>query len=61
MKLNKEGLDVLLRTLDSLIDYYKDLNDDFYKGKTDAFRFVRVIAEETFQIQERDDDNIQNQ
>jgi len=61
MKLNKEGLDVLLRTLDSLIDYYKDLNDEFYKGKTDAFRFVRVISKEIFQIQERDDDNIQNQ
>ena len=52
MEYNKEGLDVLLRTLDSLIDYYKDLNDEFYKGKTDAFRFVRVISEEMFQIQE---------
>ena len=58
MKLNKEGLDVLLKTLDSLIDYYKDLDDDFFRGKADAFRFVKIISKETFEIQERDDDNL---
>ena len=58
MKLNKEGLDVLLKTLDSLIDYYKDLDDDFFRGKADAFRFVKVISKEIFEIQERDDDNL---
>ena len=58
MKLNKEGLDVLLKTLESLIDYYKDLDDDFFRGKADAFRFVKVISKEIFEIQERDDDNL---
>ena len=58
MKLNKEGLDVLLKTLESLIDYYKDLDDDFFRGKADAFRFVKIISKETFEIQERDDGNL---
>ena len=58
MKLNKEGLDVLLKTLESLIDYYKDLDDDFFRGKADAFRFVKIISKEIFEIQERDDDNL---
>jgi hypothetical protein len=52
MKFKKEDLDVFMRTIDSLIDYYKDLNDEFYKGKADAFRFVRVISEEIFETQE---------
>jgi hypothetical protein len=58
MKFKKEDLDVFMRTLDSLIDYYKDLNDEFYKGKADAFRFVRVISEEIFETRERDDDTL---
>ena len=58
MKLNKEGLDVLLKTLESLIDYYKDLDDDFFRGKADAFRFVKIISKEIFEIQERDDGNL---
>ena len=58
MKLNKEGLDVLLKTLESLIDYYKDLDDDFFRGKADAFRFVKIISKEIFDIQERDDGNL---
>jgi hypothetical protein len=58
MKFKKEDLDVFMRTLDSLIDYYKDLNDEFYKGKADAFRFVRVISEEIFETRERNDDTL---
>ena len=61
MKFKKEDLDVFMRTLDSLIDYYKDLDDDFFKGKADAFRFVRVMSEEIFETWWRDYDNIQNQ
>ena len=58
MKFKKEDLDVFMRTIDSLIDYYKDLNDEFYKGKADAFRFVRVISQEIFETRERDDDTL---
>ena len=48
MSADKDKVELLLRTVESLYDHYKDLDDEYFKGKAAAFSFVLETAEEIF-------------
>ena len=48
MSADKDKVELLLRTVESLYDHYKDLDDEYFKGKVAAFSFVLETAEEIF-------------
>ena len=48
MNVDKDKVELLLRTVESLYDHYKDLDDEYFKGKAAAFSFVLETAEEIF-------------
>lgn len=48
MSVDKDKVELLLRTVESLYDHYKDLDDEYFKGKAAAFSFVLETAEEIF-------------
>ena len=48
MSVDKDKVELLLRTVESLYDHYKDLDDEYFKGKAAAFSFVLEAAEEIF-------------
>lgn len=51
MKLDENSVGVLLNTLEALYDHYKDLDDDYFKGKAAAFHFALETVEEMFDVQ----------
>ena len=50
MKLDRDSVELLLRTVESLYEHYKDLDDEYFKGKAAAFSFVLETAEEIFDV-----------
>jgi hypothetical protein len=48
MSVDKDKVELLLRTVESLYDHYKDLDDEYFKGKAAAFSFVLETVEEIF-------------
>lgn len=54
MSVDKDKVELLLRTVESLYDHYKDLDDEYFKGKAAAFSFVLETAEEIFDVDNED-------
>lgn len=50
MSVDKDKVELLLRTVESLYDHYKDLDDEYFKGKAAAFSFVLETAEEILDV-----------
>lgn len=51
MKVDEISVCVLLNTLESLYDHYKNLDDEYFQGKAAAFHFALETAEEMFDVQ----------
>ena len=51
MRFDENSVGVLLNTLEALYDHYKDLDDDYFRGKAAAFHFALETAEEMFDVQ----------
>lgn len=51
MRLTENSVRVLLNTLESLYDHYKDLDDEYFQGKAAAFHFALETVEEMFDVQ----------
>lgn len=48
MNVDRDKVELLLRTVETLYEHYKDLDDEYFKGKAAAFYFVLETAEEVF-------------
>ena len=48
MSVDKDKVELLLRTVESLYDHYKGFDDEYFLGKAAAFYFVLETAEELF-------------